>query len=121
MTKHKNGNGKGKGKGMSRRGFLKASSGVVVGLAAANAAGGLGALNVDPGFAARSLVPIGNNGNPLESYPNRGWEQVYHDQYSYDRSFTRKAAFCRLPSPYGMVLVTNVTAKRHTHRGDGTT
>ncbi|MGQ0553149.1 MAG: molybdopterin-dependent oxidoreductase [Planctomycetota bacterium] len=26
--------------------------------------------------------------NPLEHYPNRGWEQVYRDQYRYDRTFT---------------------------------
>ena len=26
--------------------------------------------------------------NPLESYPDRGWERVYRDQYRYDRSFT---------------------------------
>jgi nitrate reductase alpha subunit len=26
--------------------------------------------------------------NPLDFYPNRGWEKVYRDQYSYDSTFT---------------------------------
>ena len=26
--------------------------------------------------------------NPLAAYPERGWEQVYRDQYRYDSSFT---------------------------------
>ncbi len=26
--------------------------------------------------------------NPLLTYPNRGWEQIYRDQYAYDDSFT---------------------------------
>jgi nitrate reductase alpha subunit len=34
------------------------------------------------------LVPVAQQGNPLASYPNRGWEQVYRDQYAYDDSFT---------------------------------
>jgi hypothetical protein len=33
-------------------------------------------------------VPSGQQTNPLESYPNRDWEGVYRDQYSYDDSFT---------------------------------
>jgi len=26
--------------------------------------------------------------NPLDHYPNRGWERLYRDQYAYDRTFT---------------------------------
>ena len=26
--------------------------------------------------------------NPLETYPDRGWEHIYRDQYRYDRTFT---------------------------------
>ncbi|HEX9865608.1 MAG TPA: hypothetical protein VGC03_11625, partial [Acidimicrobiia bacterium] len=26
--------------------------------------------------------------NPLLTYPNRDWERIYRDQYSYDDSFT---------------------------------
>ena len=36
----------------------------------------------------RTLVPTSQPINPLETYPNRDWEQVYRDQYSYDGSFT---------------------------------
>ena len=32
--------------------------------------------------------------NPLEHYPDRNWEKVYRDQYSYDRTFT----FCCVPN-----------------------
>jgi nitrate reductase alpha subunit len=35
-----------------------------------------------------ALAPRGDIGNPLDHYPNRRWEQVYRDQYRYDRSFT---------------------------------
>lgn len=35
-----------------------------------------------------SLAPFEGVDNPLEHYPNRGWEHVYRDQYRYDRSFT---------------------------------
>ncbi|MBI2935726.1 MAG: molybdopterin-dependent oxidoreductase [Chloroflexi bacterium] len=41
-----------------------------------------------PGFVGRSLVPATQIGNPLEYYPGRAWEEVYRNQYSYDRSFT---------------------------------
>ncbi len=33
------------------------------------------------------LQPV-NIANPLGVYPNRGWEEVYRDQYRYDRSFS---------------------------------
>ncbi len=32
-------------------------------------------------------IPVGID-NPLEFYPNRGWEKVYRDQYRYDSTFT---------------------------------
>ena len=32
-------------------------------------------------------APIDPNLNPLEGYPNRDWEQVYRDLYSYDSSY----------------------------------
>jgi nitrate reductase alpha subunit len=34
------------------------------------------------------LAPRNDIDNPLEHYPSRDWEQVYRDQYRYDRSFT---------------------------------
>jgi nitrate reductase alpha subunit len=33
------------------------------------------------------IEPIDPNLNPLETYPNRDWERVYRDIYSYDSSF----------------------------------
>ncbi len=36
----------------------------------------------------QNLQAVVDVDNPLESYPNRGWEQVYNDQYAYDDSFT---------------------------------
>ena len=33
------------------------------------------------------VEPIDQNLNPLETYPNRDWERVYRDLYSYDSSF----------------------------------
>ncbi len=72
--------------GISRRQFLKVSGGVMAGIGA-GLAGGLG-IEKGPALASRSLVPLSQGGNPLEDYPNRDWEQVYRDQYSYDGSFT---------------------------------
>jgi len=59
----------------TRRGFLQ-----LVGATSVLAAGPLDVLG--------ALAPRGDIGNPLDHYPNRGWEQVYRDQYRYDRSFT---------------------------------
>jgi len=70
---------------ISRRDFLRGSVGVAAG---ALAFGVLRSLDAEPTFASRALVPTSQLGNPLESYPNRDWEQVYRDQYSYDSSFT---------------------------------
>src|SRR3990172_3292078 len=36
----------------------------------------------------RALEPAVEVGNPLEHYPNRDWEAVYPEQYSYDGTFT---------------------------------
>lgn len=33
------------------------------------------------------LESVENIDNPLEFYPNRGWENIYRDQYEYDSSF----------------------------------
>ncbi|MEE9248163.1 MAG: molybdopterin-dependent oxidoreductase [Dehalococcoidia bacterium] len=72
---------------ISRRQFLKASGGLMAGIAAGSALGWeLG--DQRPVFASRTLVPLTADGNPLESYPNRDWEKVYQDQYDYDDSFT---------------------------------
>jgi len=71
--------------GVSRRQFLKVSGGLVAGLTALQAAEAAG-FELTP--ASRTLVPSNQLINPLETYPNRDWEQVYRDQYSYDSTFT---------------------------------
>ena len=38
-------------------------------------------------FASHHLRPIDPNLNPLDSYPNRGWEEVYRELYSDDLTF----------------------------------
>jgi nitrate reductase alpha subunit len=38
-------------------------------------------------FAGNHLRPIDPVLNPLESYPNRGWENVYRELYGYDSEF----------------------------------
>ncbi|MEE9277284.1 MAG: molybdopterin-dependent oxidoreductase [Dehalococcoidia bacterium] len=62
---------------LSRRHFLKLSGGF---------AGGAAAVYLESRYAF--LQPASGIDNPLEAYPNRDWEQVYRDQYRYDRSFT---------------------------------
>ena len=37
-------------------------------------------------FRLRALQPL-DGGNPLSTYPDRGWEQLYRDQYAYDGTF----------------------------------
>ena len=61
---------------LSRRTFLKASGGAALALAFAGGP-----------LEWQLLQPI-NVDNPLAAYPNRDWEQVYRNQYSYDSSFT---------------------------------
>ena len=62
---------------MDRRGFLK------LGGAAGAAAT---ALYVETQLAFLQSAP--GITNPLATYPNRGWEKIYRDQYHYDSSFT---------------------------------
>jgi nitrate reductase alpha subunit len=59
---------------ISRREFLKLSGMSALGLAL-----------TDPGLQLLDPVDVVN---PLAAYPDRGWEQIYRDQYSYDSSFT---------------------------------
>ena len=62
---------------ITRRQFLKATG----------ATGALLALS-DEALALKMLRPAVEVGNPLEAYPDRGWEKIYRDQYRYDRTFT---------------------------------
>jgi nitrate reductase alpha subunit len=51
---------------------------------------------VGAGITAAQMLPLRflqaqtgpDNSNPLASYPNRNWERLYRDQYSYDHSFS---------------------------------
>jgi len=38
-------------------------------------------------FPPKLLEPVSVD-NPLDYYPNRGWEEIYRDQYKFDRTFT---------------------------------
>ncbi len=62
---------------VARRQFLKVSAGSV-----AVAAVG------DKVLAPTALQPAVEVDNPLADHPDRSWEQVYHDHYRYDSSFT---------------------------------
>ncbi len=62
---------------MDRRSFIKLSTGVAAAGTAAVVAHRFSFLQAAPGVA-----------NPLQYYPNRGWERIYRDQYRYDSSFT---------------------------------
>ncbi len=61
--------------GLSRRGFLQ-----MIGVGTCVLAGPMDVLG--------ALAPLQDIENPLDHYPNRGWESVYRDQYRYDRTFT---------------------------------
>lgn len=66
---------------LTRREFIKLG-------AAAGTGSALGAgLDFQPLEVQALEMPV-QIGNPLENYPERGWEKVYYDQYSYDRMFT---------------------------------
>ncbi len=52
------------------------------------AATGAGLVLADKAFAFQALKPAVEVGNPLDTYPDRGWEKIYHDQYRFDRTFT---------------------------------
>ncbi|MBI1732878.1 MAG: molybdopterin-dependent oxidoreductase [Gammaproteobacteria bacterium] len=69
---------------LTRRRFLVAG-GALSGVAAAKA---LGAQQSEAAFSGVALAPAERIENPLEYYPDRNWEEVYRDQYRYDRSFT---------------------------------
>jgi anaerobic selenocysteine-containing dehydrogenase len=58
---------------LSRRDFIKAAG-----------AGSVAALVGETWGATRTVEPVTQVDNPLRSYPNRDWEQVYHDIYAYD-------------------------------------
>lgn len=62
---------------VSRRQFIKIAGGA--GLAAIS-----GVLDLE----LLALEAFPGIDNPLLTYPNRGWEQIYRDQYAYDSSFT---------------------------------
>ena len=70
---------------ITRRKFLTGTGALAGGLAAAGVFQGL---DTDPALAGRNLKPTAQIDNPLEYYPDRAWEDVYRNQYSYDRSFT---------------------------------
>ena len=73
-------------RGATRRQFLKAAGGFLGGLGAWPAAEALdGNASL---LAFNALAPLSQQSNPLETYPNRDWEDVYRDQYAYDGSFT---------------------------------
>lgn len=59
---------------LSRRQFLKLSGVAALGMAMSN-------------LELQLLDPIDVT-NPLATYPERGWESIYRDQYRYDSSFT---------------------------------
>ena len=59
---------------LSRRVFLRDSSLLFAGAAATP-------------LLRNFTIPVGVD-NPLEFYPNRGWEKVYRDQYRYESTFT---------------------------------
>ncbi|MBI3091163.1 MAG: molybdopterin-dependent oxidoreductase [Candidatus Tectomicrobia bacterium] len=84
MTEEQKSSQASSGSGLTRRSFFQASGGLVAGLAALTTGG---ALRSKPALAARTLIPVSQQQNPLESYPNRVWEHVYLDQYSYDSTF----------------------------------
>ena len=61
---------------LNRRKFLQVSAGVATAMALTSKRVGA------------QLKPVVKVGNPLEAYPDRRWEEVYRDQYKYERSFT---------------------------------
>jgi len=61
---------------LNRRKFLQVSAGVATAMALTSKKVGA------------QLKPVVKVGNPLDTYPDRRWEEVYRDQYKYERSFT---------------------------------
>ncbi|MCQ9208486.1 MAG: molybdopterin-dependent oxidoreductase, partial [Omnitrophica bacterium] len=60
--------------GITRRKFLKISLASLAGLALS-----------EPLFAALKFIP--EIDNPLEFYPDRDWEKIYHNQFKYDYTY----------------------------------
>ena len=69
---------------VKRRKFLQISAATAASIAALKG----------KALALKTMQPVVKVDNPLASYPDVGWEKVYHDQYRYDRSFT----FCCTPN-----------------------
>lgn len=61
--------------GQTRRDFLKAAIATGAGVSAV------------PGLPLWAFDVV-NVANPLTAYPNRDWEKIYRDQYSYDETFS---------------------------------
>ena len=51
---------------------------------AAAGARSIGALVGTAWGASQAVDPVTSVDNPIKSYPDRDWEQVYHDIYAYD-------------------------------------
>ena len=75
---------------LNRRKFLQVSAGVATAMALTSKRVGA------------QLKPVVKVGNPLESYPDRRWEEVYRDQYKYCLLYTspspRDRTRSRMPS-----------------------
>ncbi|MBT5307235.1 MAG: molybdopterin-dependent oxidoreductase [Candidatus Scalindua sp.] len=62
---------------LTRRTFMKVAGGVTAAVS----------IPMRNALALTSLKPAVEVDNPLDSYPDRNWEDVYRNQYKYDRSF----------------------------------
>ena len=86
-----------KGFRFSRRQFLNSLPPALAGMAAA--------WYLPGDLRFRYLEPIDPGLNPLDAYPNRGWEKVYRDLYTPDSSFTY---LCAPNDTHGCLLKANV-------------
>lgn len=98
---------------VTRRQFLTHAAG------AGGLLAGLGA--AAPAFAGRTLVAVPGIDNPLEHYPERDWEEVYRNQYAYERSFTYICApndthMCRVRAFVRNGIVTRLEQNYDHHR-----
>ena len=62
---------------LTRRTFMKVAGGVTAAVS----------IPTRNALAFTSLKPAVEVDNPLDAYPDRNWEDVYRNQYRYDRSF----------------------------------
>ena len=62
---------------LTRRTFMKVAGGVTAAVS----------IPMRNALAFKALKPAVEVDNPLDSYPDRNWEDVYRNQYKYDRSF----------------------------------